>query len=130
MKQYLQHQPSGETMDNYSFQNNNSYNRNNSYNYRNHSGFHPSSQHHASAHFYNASPYPYTTSFALIRSILILIIVFGIIGSISQLVSGLFALASAQDDPGSNGKKEAKSVGEFWQIFVVFFIHKSSDFFI
>ncbi|OTF78109.1 hypothetical protein BLA29_009274 [Euroglyphus maynei] len=41
--------------------------------------------------------YPYSDSFALIRSILILIVIFGIIGSISQLVSGLFALANAQD---------------------------------
>lgn len=43
------------------------------------------------------STYPYSDSFALIRSILILIVIFGIIGSISQLVSGLFALANAQD---------------------------------
>ncbi|KAF7490564.1 hypothetical protein SSS_07426 [Sarcoptes scabiei] len=43
------------------------------------------------------SSYPYSDSFALIRSILILIVIFGIIGSISQLVSGLFALANAQD---------------------------------
>ena len=127
MKQYLQHQPSGETMDNYSYQNNNSYNRNNSYNYRNHSsGYHPSSQHHASAHFYNASPYPYTTSFTLIRSILILIIVFGIIGSISQLVSGLFALASAQDGPGPNGKKEPKTVGKLKIFFPKTFFSQNS----
>lgn len=44
------------------------------------------------------SSYPYTNSFQLIRSILILIDVFGIIGSISQLVSGLFKLANAQDE--------------------------------
>ncbi|KAH7642667.1 uncharacterized protein LOC124492622 [Dermatophagoides farinae] len=43
------------------------------------------------------STYPYSDSFALIRYILILIVIFGIIGSISQLVSGLFALANAQD---------------------------------
>ena len=53
------------------------------------------------------SSYPYTDSFALIRSILILIVVFGIIGSISQLVSGLFALANAQDVSSD----EQKAVG-------------------
>ena len=57
------------------------------------------------------SHYPYTNSFALIRSILILIVVFGIIGSISQLVSGLFALANAQDHNGTN-HREKKPVGE------------------
>lgn len=61
------------------------------------------------------STYPYTDSFALIRSILILIDVFGIIGSISQLVSGLFALANAQDVSAmsKNQADQASSVGAY-----------------